>query len=845
MELQGIRLRGFKGIRHGLGVDQIELDLSGIDGLVALTGRNGAGKTTLLEQMQPFPQVVSRPNPALKNHVYLRDSEKDLSFRLNGHDYRALVKIDAQSGRSEGYLWKDGIPTVDGKISSFTSAIEALLGSPDLFFNSVFAAQGSAKLSDIKPADFKRLMAEFLRLDRYFGWEKTAKDAEARFMRAVANIERDIQVAEASISDSITLSTRREDAESEIEALELKRRLANGTLDGTVRLLDAAKADAAKAEAAAEAVEAAKVRVAEITVQIGRRRAGINQAVTDARANVDRAGAEWDRLTAILATASEVEHAAEQAKALRAAIVAMEQERDFALRGIRSADAVIDDIRACRGRHIAELEKSLESFRAEYEPLAARVNELGRKVDQIATARGNLLAGSQAPRLRAEIDGLERQAADLEKRGTVTINEPVGGVCGRSYRCNSEDCAFIRSALDAAEALPAKKEALKAEDTRIVTEITRLEAEAKQNDAELAAAKQALAANVERGREVKAGLQNVKQTMENEVAEAQARKDKIQADVDDLTERIRLNRELAARHEAAAERIDEIRGAREQIGPAKEAVERANVSLEALRESGKEELAEIQKDLDAAESRLNEAQAKAMAANEATIQVGALEAEIAEHRRTIDDLTKQIMGQTAALARIEADERHVASVREKIGAMRTRLAGLSTQAAEWAYLKTATGANGLRALEIDATAPLIARYANDLLTATYGPAHSIELRTQDDDGREVLLPVVTREDGSSEAIGQFSGGEKTWDLKALRLALTLVAKQKSGRDFRTAFADEEDGALDPEAARSFIAMYREFLRLGGFGSIFFISHKPECVGLADHQIIFNGGIHVE
>jgi DNA repair exonuclease SbcCD ATPase subunit len=132
-----------------------------------------------------------------------------------------------------------------------------------------------------------------------------------------------------------------------------------------------------------------------------------------------------------------------------------------------------------------------------------------------------------------------------------------------------------------------------------------------------------------------------------------------------------------------------------------------------------------------------------------------------------------------------------------------------------------------------------------LLAATYGPAHSLELRTQDDEGREVLLPVVTRSDGSSEIIGQFSGGEKTWDLKALRLALTLVAKQKSGRDFQTAFADEEDGALDLEAAKAFIAMYREFLRLGGFGSIFFISHKPECVGLADHRIVFNGGIHVE
>ena len=50
-----LTLKGFKGIRDGLGREAIELDLEALTGdaqLVALLGRNGRGKSTLLGHTQ-------------------------------------------------------------------------------------------------------------------------------------------------------------------------------------------------------------------------------------------------------------------------------------------------------------------------------------------------------------------------------------------------------------------------------------------------------------------------------------------------------------------------------------------------------------------------------------------------------------------------------------------------------------------------------------------------------------------------------------------------------------------------------------------------------------------------
>ena len=80
------RVKGFKGIRDGLGRDELSLDFERLaDGaeLVALAGANGRGKTTVMDNMHPFLIMPSRAAVAgpggfsYYDHVYLPENEKD------------------------------------------------------------------------------------------------------------------------------------------------------------------------------------------------------------------------------------------------------------------------------------------------------------------------------------------------------------------------------------------------------------------------------------------------------------------------------------------------------------------------------------------------------------------------------------------------------------------------------------------------------------------------------------------------------------------------------------------------------------------------------------------------
>ena len=57
MKIHSLLLKGFRGIRDGLGRDLLELDFEGLvpgAALVAITGANGRGKTTVMDNLHPL-----------------------------------------------------------------------------------------------------------------------------------------------------------------------------------------------------------------------------------------------------------------------------------------------------------------------------------------------------------------------------------------------------------------------------------------------------------------------------------------------------------------------------------------------------------------------------------------------------------------------------------------------------------------------------------------------------------------------------------------------------------------------------------------------------------------------
>ena len=100
MRPRSLTLKGFRGIRDGLGLNTLTLELDRLaDGaqLVAIAGANGRGKTTIIENLTPYLTLPSRAGIAgpggfsYYDHVFLAENEKDLTWAHEGRSYRSQV----------------------------------------------------------------------------------------------------------------------------------------------------------------------------------------------------------------------------------------------------------------------------------------------------------------------------------------------------------------------------------------------------------------------------------------------------------------------------------------------------------------------------------------------------------------------------------------------------------------------------------------------------------------------------------------------------------------------------------------------------------------------------------
>lgn len=179
-----LTLKGFRGIRDGLGLDVLTLDLERLAGdakLVALAGANGRGKSTILDNLHPFLTMPSRASAtgaggfSYYDQVCLPEAEKDLVWLHEGRRYRSHVVIRDNGRRAtDAFLfeasgegrWRpvelpDGTVS-DGKTGTYARCVEHLLGSPETFFTSAFSAQGKRQLSSYQNGEIKTLLADLL-----------------------------------------------------------------------------------------------------------------------------------------------------------------------------------------------------------------------------------------------------------------------------------------------------------------------------------------------------------------------------------------------------------------------------------------------------------------------------------------------------------------------------------------------------------------------------------------------------------------------------------------------------------------------------------------------------------
>lgn len=765
MKIETIKLRGFIGIKKGLGLDEISLDLSSLYGLIALSGPNGRGKSTILENLQPFRSLASRKK-ALQHHVCLRDSFRDLSFAFNGSHYRTLVKIDSSSEKQEGFIWRDGEPQVNGKAREYDRYIEELFGTPALFFNSVFCAQGSDKIADMTPGQLKGLFAEFLRLDRLIAYEQTSKQIGQILAGQVAAVDRELdymrRIVEATEGIEKDIERKRREHAAATEALESYK-------------VEIARHETALKEAV-EKVNKNKAIEAQLTTE--------RKALSSAR----------DDLTALeMDSKEDLGKYREEAKALNADIAGYEKTLEEAP-AIRRAVASV-------AKHTSEI----EATQALIDDTTKRKDALQPLIEAQRAAKEKARATIESLKNDKELAVLYSQLESLSETSAVEeLKDP---------ECQSTKCSFIARALEAKKQIPLKQEEF---GLRKITVQTQTEGALR--------AKEAAEEKLHGLRKQEEALLNSLKTMRGKISFAQS--------------------EITALKPTAAKAPQIAIGeARMETTKARLGVVVADgISIKTAwdkRLLGKqEEIAEREKLI---------AEAKKLIDQNADARVREINQDLETTSRHIATTQEAILEISKSIAAMEAKIQEAEKHKAQMQVLDVRRQGIMKDVGEWQYLQTACSANGLRALEIDSVAPGISSYANGLLAEAFGPLFTVRFRTQDEEtGREILEIPVMRDDGTEPLLENLSGGEKVWVLKALRLAMTLISKEKSGRNFLTAMADEEDGALDVENAQNFVRLYRAFMTAGGFEACLFISHKPESIAMADHVISFGEkGVSVE
>ncbi|AAP86038.1 Nuclease SbcCD subunit C (plasmid) [Cupriavidus necator H16] len=393
-----LMLTGFYGIRDGMKRDSVTVDLTTLPGgLIALVGPNGAGKTTIMDNLHPFPIMPSHASKmsvdafSYWDHLCAPRAEKDLEWEHGGKTYRSAFAFrnPGKSRKAEYYLfekdaggdWKplqlaDGTLS-DGKADTYNRCLEAVLGSPEAFFTSVFSAQNRRPLASYQAGEIKKLLAELLGIEHLRDLSAKAGEVAKLLTRSLDTLQRDV----------LTLSGKRDRAAvvaKEIwqvgESLDAQREARDVETATGAKLMQERATLAAKQEANA----GTEARLRELNQRKGEleQRAvllGSDEQAAAGRAAVRRRDLDRNAAShrAVLAEASAIESAAGERDALQLAIGRKQAE-------LASQQATVEKLDAVQVEHAA-LSSELKGLEQRGASAAQLVKSLKLQADVIET----------------------------------------------------------------------------------------------------------------------------------------------------------------------------------------------------------------------------------------------------------------------------------------------------------------------------------------------------------------------------------------------------------------------------------------------------------------------------
>ncbi|MCU7370004.1 DNA repair protein [Paucibacter sp. O1-1] len=807
MQLLSLTLKGFRGIRDGLGLEVLTLDFEALcDGaeLVAIVGANGRGKTSVLDNMHPYLVMPSRAAAAgaggfsYYDHVYLPENEKDLVWALEGRSYRSQVVIRLNGRRrTEAYLftlgddgaWRpvileDGTVS-DGKVDTYVRCVEHLCGSADTFFTSVFGAQGKRQLGDYRNAEIKTLLADLLGQEQIRELGRKAADTAKILRGGLVSVRQDVAVMDA---DADRLA--RELAEA-TDAPERSRR-SQTALGKAASALDEARQAHARLLAQREQAGGADARRAQLQAERQSVESAGRLALQDLS---DRADAEQQRLQRLVQRTrqreAQVALRREQLASVHAqcmALLAREPQVHSAARRLPMAERLLV-LRADRVEHGRERVAEWEQTQSALRLARQRVEGIEREAGQAAL-----------------------QAQALARRFSLTARVPCSGMPMQGT------CQLLADAREAQALIPSAEGVLR----RLAAEKAGVEREA-----EVVRARASTLADVQtRLTEAERHLGRAR--------DRAARLALLAAKLDDMqTARQRL---ADAQAEWASLRGAGVEGGLDEACTESEEREVITASMRAIQVQQQAQSERIRQSLATLDTVIAELPAPFDARSLASAE-GARNRAAAFHeaaQRTQLDAAKAVEAMAGLRRRqVELAERQTAA--------RRRVQRIESAMGDWTLLARCMSNDGLIALAIDDAGPALAGLANDLLLACYGPRFTVSIETQAETAKgekreDFDILVHDADSGESKSVRHMSGGERVWVNECLVRAVALYLAQSGAHRYETLFSDEADGALDPARKRMFGTMKREVLRRGGYQREFFVSQTPEITAMADAVI---------
>ena len=796
-------LKGFAGIVSGCRKSQITLDLSVIPEwatLVALVGKNGQGKTTILDNLHPYRLMPSRCKGLKPSSFSYWDeiaeplAQKQLDWSHDGVSYRSdlAFRVTGKTNSQQAFLhrWDGGDWTPvalpdgtrsDGSAATYDRCIEAILGRPEVFFTTRFAAHRRKMLGDYEHADVKVLLSAWLGHDELLRDGASAADVASLLREKLAEVQ-------AQVRDGAELRAAANAARAEVEHL------------------------AASARAKATTLVQAEQDVQNL-------RARIVQLDTEAASfqHVEEQRKQWRELIEAeeRRTAVRISELRDQAAKQTSALKQRDAEADRSIKALQQEIAEAESRLTTIEKRIAE-EKTVRDAACQVAPLQSKRTALTGSLDgirqQIVTLRPYRTKASALTADLARVKTEGRAAGDrvtqLTTVAALADRVPCSGMelaasCellkdAREARAKltkvTTDLANQRSQysainkeLKSAGVEVAKLDALEAQDAQVRQE---LDAVIRSLDRLVPLASQAqLIDEAKRGRP---GIVNLLTAKKADLERHKVTRKSITADID-------------AAMAACTAAIAQVQQAQQQaVAGYQEKLQALPAGTDAsVRESVVKALSQAEGQVLATKAEIGQLQAKKAQVHE---RIGRAEAGVAE------------LGPLSCVA-------------ERLG--------LEIEA--WELASQALGRDGLVAFSIDDAGPGIAAIANDLLAVCYGGRFSVRFETQRElrsgalrEGFEIM--VLDVEDGMEKPVQKLSGGQSVYVNDCLMRAVALYLAGAARFHSDTLFSDETDGLLDEEKKRQLILLKRRVHELGKYSREYFVTQTKEIQGLADYVI---------